>query len=231
MLVVVWTHDVTDFTCTTKAVDDIAPGLEAEMNRAVEDSMADMTRAHEMVETDPRLPFITALVMAGDARSAERSKRWVEDGTHPFDQAINYVGSYARFEFALWGIEHGHTTQEALFADLPDLWRGSDPDDTDPRALALWKAAHAANKGRYIRDGRPLPRGRTIRVYRGQDDGAPFGIAWTTDLAIAEKFARGAATRQDNRGGRVFEVNVPRDQVIAYITGRNESEVILDTVG
>lgn len=201
---------------------------EADMDRLVAEHEATSAIAKGLMEKDPRLPFISALVIAGDLQSLERSKRWVLDGTEPFGRAMMFVGSYGRFEFALWGIEHGHTTEAALIEDLPSLWSGSDPDDTDPRALALWQGAHRANGGRYVRDGRPLPRGARLRVYRGQDGDAPLGIAWTTDRAVAEKFARGAATRQGNRGGSIIEATIPRNLVLAYVTGRNEDEVIFD---
>jgi len=108
--------------------------------------------------------------------------------------------------------------ESELIEMLPDLWRGSDPDDTDPQYLRLWKTAWLANGRRTVRDGPHLPKGRTVRCYRGQDADAPLGIAWSLDRRVAEKFARGAGTRQSNRSGMVFETEVPRTAVLAYLT-------------
>lgn len=197
------------------------PGL-AEMKAASE-------HARRLMEKDPKLPYVSALTIANDLASMERSVAWVESGEKPFWEAEPFVGSFGRFAFILWGIEHGHITAEEVYPDLAEHWRSADPDDTDPRALALFKAARAANGSVILDDpDRPLPAGRLISVYRGQDEGAPLGISWTTNIAVAEKFARGAATRQNNRGGIVMATKVPRDRVLAYITGRNEAEVILD---
>ena len=115
----------------------------------------------------------------------------------------------------------GHGTAEA-----PDPT--GDPDDTDGRYLRLWKSAWVANGRHYIRDGRSLPRsGRLLTVYRGQMPEDKFGIAWTTDPKIAQVFANGAGARVP-QNGTVFMAHVHRDHVYAYLTGRGESEVILD---
>ena len=52
--------------------------------------------------------------------------------------------------------------------------------------------------------------------------------AWTIDRDIAEKFANGAATRQANRGGVIYQATVDRSRILGYLTGRGESEVIVD---
>lgn len=184
----------------------------------------------ELMSADPKLDIISAMVIAGDKLTVERSKQWTLEGCPAVD-ALPYVGSYGRLEFAMWAVDEGHFPVEVLLDQLPDLWRGSDPDDTDPRYLALWKLARVRNGGRMVRDGARLPKGSMIRCFRGQDADAPLGIAWSLNREVAEKFARGAGSRQQNRGGTVFETVVSRKEILAYLTSRGESEVILPTIG
>lgn len=184
----------------------------------------------ELMAADPKLSMISAMIIAGDRLTSERSKQWTRDGLPAVD-ALPYVGSYGRLEFAVWAVDEGRLPIETLLDQLPGLWRGSDPDDTNPRYLALWKAAWFRNGEKTVRDGPHLPKGSALRCYRGQDDGAPLGIAWSLDKKVAEKFARGAGSRQGNRGGTVMEMVVPRKEVLAYLTGRGEAEVILPTIG
>ena len=198
-----------------------------ELERMVAEHQRQAELARKLMDADPRLPFVSAFVIAGDRlRADEQAWPMLEAGT-PYRKAAVWVGSYARVDFALRAMEAGYLDRDALYRALPDLWSGSDPDDTDPRFLALWLAAREA-KGNYLRDGKALPRSKALTLYRGQDEGAPFGIAWSLDADVAGKFARGAATRQHNRDGVVYVANVERDRVLGYMTGRNEAEVIID---
>jgi hypothetical protein len=119
-----------------------------------------------------------------------------------------------------------HVTDEWFLGECASLWRGADPDDTDPENLEVWRRLYRLNGSHYIRDGRPLPAGQYVTVYRG---GAPLepGIAWSTDPKIARKFANGAGLRVRTHG-EVIRGEVHRKHVLAYITGRGEAEVIVD---
>lgn len=186
--------------------------------------------AAELMAADPKLSFISAIVMAGDKMTLDRAKRFLTEGMS-FESALVSVGSYYRLAFALWAYENKHITRNVMLDALVDDWSSSDPDDTDPRFLELWRKAFIRNNWKYVRDGRPLPRGAMgkIIVYRGQDDAnGNYGIAWTTDPKIAERFANGAATRQRNRGGKIIMATVKRTKVLAYLTDRGESETIID---
>jgi hypothetical protein len=193
--------------------------------------------AHELCDADPSLPYITAYIMAGDQLSMERSQRMVEAGIR-FERALHFVGSYRRLEFALWALEHGFATKDVVLDELPSLWSGSDPDDTDRRFLELWHDAWLRNKRKPVCDGRPLPA-RTVRIYRGQDalpddyvpnpERLPVGIAWSLDVRVAERFANGAALRVHRRPNPVLYVaEVDRKDVYGYLTGRGESEVVVN---
>lgn len=193
-------------------------------------------RQEALKDLDPSIPPIAAIVIAGDIASAKRSEQWVEQGADA-EEVLGFVGSYARLDFAVKMYEAGKLSEGYLLDNLPDLWRGSDPDDSDPRFLKLWTKArerhvYGQKKGQrtsYITDGKKLPKG-PLMVYRGErgNPSYPTGIAWTTDLHIAEKFARTGGLRANTGPGTVFKARVPKDQVLAYLTGRGENEVIFD---
>jgi hypothetical protein len=191
----------------------------------------DLGRQLEIVARDhPGLPNLTLLVMANDAGSAERATQMVESGI-PFDSCLVFVGSYARIGWMLDMADFGHTSRAHVLDLLPRYWPGADPDDTDPRMLVAWMDAWVTNGHKAVTDGEPLPGvGRNVEVYRGQGRTDPIGIAWTTDYRIAQKFANGASIRIP--GGIsdpvVLRSRVARRQVLGYLTGRGESEVVID---
>jgi hypothetical protein len=179
------------------------------------------------------LPSITRMVMAQDIVSAARAERRLLSGEVNAAGSVYLVGSYAKLDYALRLVDAGKLSMEWLLHELPSLWRGSDPDDTDPRFLELWKEARR-RAGRVVRDETanelfnvPLPR-RTFLVYRGQRSGDPLGIAWSSKREVAEAFARGASFRGPIRDGELIVARARPSRVLAYITGRGEYEVIID---
>lgn len=176
------------------------------------------------------IPFITRFIMAGDKRQGEDALEAVRSGRWSPDQAVVMTGSYGRIDVATTLVAEGYLPDEWLLSEWPGLWRGSDPDDTDPRWWDIWQRAFERNGREPVLDeGVALPgKGNRIRVFRGQKAGDPVGCSWTTDLETAQKFARGAGQRTPLVGGHVLRVVVPKAMVLAYITGRGEHEVILD---
>lgn len=171
---------------------------------------------------DKGVPFITAVVRAGDMVSAEAADVLVAEGMLP-SKAIMYVGSYARFDWAYKNLPAGE-----LVRQLPELWAGADPDDTDPRYVGLWKLAFAANDKKTIFDaseGTVLPD--PLTVYRGQL-GYELGISWTTNHGVATKFAATGGGRAKVAKGRVLTRKIKLEHVMAYLTSRGEFEVIVD---
>lgn len=195
-------------------------------DREVERMALQMERAAKLREADPRLPLITSITIASDQMTAERSERWMEQGM-PFEVAYPFVGSYARFGFAVKALDEGKADRDWFFENLPHLWTSADVGPSD-RHLELWKEAFDRNGHKPVTDGKPLPKGAYLKVYRGQDGDRPLGISWTLKREVADKFAHGAATRQANRGGTIFDAMWPRGDVLAYLTGRGEEEIILD---
>lgn len=188
--------------------------------------------AVQLVEANPDLHPITAQIMAGDIISAERATGYVETGELPVEKAVSHVGSFARWDWVLTMMAAGRVSEDWFAANVCDLWRGSDPDDTNVAYLRLWQRLWRKNGGAVIRDGRPLPKGGKdgmLRVYRGGlPKGIATGFAWTTDPKIARKFANGAGSRVQTPGGIVIAGLVKPSHVIAFITRRGESEVIVD---
>jgi hypothetical protein len=202
------------------------PVQQAVMDQWVARFQLEQAKAKELMEADPRLPYVSALVMASDLIGADKAWEELSQGM-PFNQALWCVGSYGRLGFVLKALDERLASADEVLAIWPALWSGSDPNDTDPRFLQMWLGAYWRHHG-MICDGEPLLDQDTINVYRGQDADAPLGIAWTTSKCVAKKFARGAATRQSNRDGVVIHGTVKREDVLAYLTGRNEFEIIVD---
>jgi hypothetical protein len=199
--------------------------LQAELER-------DAKRAEELMARDPKLPFISAFIIARDLASADRSLNWLREGKYEWGMAEAFCGSYGRLDLRVKALAEGLITPQQAYADLPSAWSNADPDDTDPRFLALWQEAWDLNRGRVLRDkpGSRLPKGMFLTVYRGQDatdDYTSFGIAWSLDERVARKFAMGAATRQRARGGVVYKARAKRSDIMGYMVGRSEREVII----
>lgn len=188
----------------------------------LDELMADQER--RMVLAQPLIkqgtPVLTAYIIAGDLLSAERADKMVAGGWAP-SKALNYVGSYARFDWAVKNLP-----EKELFAMLPRLWRGADPDDTNPEYYALWQKAWVANGKETILDDEPLPKGK-LTVYRGQIGTESRGISWTLDKKVAETFASSGGGRVRVQGGVILKRKIQSKHVLAYLTERGESEVIL----
>lgn len=194
------------------------------------DMMAELSRRMQRCDQfmapliERGVPFVSALVIAGDMESAERADVALRKGGDPM-KLQNTVGSYARFE---WCVKNLPRAQ--LLRMLPDLWVWSDPDDSDPAYLALWREAYTRNGRAPVTLGAPLPPGDVFTVYRGQI-GEAAGLSWTLDRDVARKFSRTGGLRTVSSGGRVISRRVIRSKILAYLTDRNESEVIVDIGG
>ncbi len=197
------------------------------LDQAIEAHKALAPRIKELMAKDPKLPHYIALVIAGDEVERDRAYARIREG-EDWKRQLSMTGSYGRLDLALWLVEDQVIQEEDLFPMLPEIWCGSDPDDTDERFKHIWEAAWKANGRETITDGVPLPSTEKIFVYRGQDEGEAIGIAWTLDLQIAQRFASGMATRQGNRAGVVYKASIKRKRIYAYLTSRGEDEVVLD---
>lgn len=66
-----------------------------------------------------------------------------------------------------------------------------------------------------------------VTVYQGHTDQRDDGWSWTTDLRVAERFARRFATLEEALP-LVSEATVAKSNITAYLLGRSEHEVIVD---
>jgi hypothetical protein len=65
-----------------------------------------------------------------------------------------------------------------------------------------------------------------VRAWRGcNDEDAVTGFSWTLDRSMAEWFAHRFASA--DRPPILAELNIPKDFILAYFEGRNESEVVV----
>jgi hypothetical protein len=191
------------------------------MDALVEQSTRMITLANELIATQPHLGF-TAYIIASDMVSAEQANVSVLNGESP-ESVINRVGSYARFDWA-----YKNLPRPLLLKMLPELWTGSDPDDTCPEYLQLWKDAFVANKDRIIFDDKSVRLPAVSTIYRGQLKDASVGISWSLDINVAKKFARTGGLRHMINNGMILKAKVNRKHVLAYLRGRGEQEIIVD---
>src|SRR5262245_36017724 len=121
-----------------------------------------------LIEAQPDLNFITAHVMAADIHSAERARKAVDAGEATPLLSIAYVGSFARWDYAVSLMRDDLIEEREFFGMICDLWSQADPDDTKVENLHLWQQAKARNHGLVITDRKPLPRsGERLTIYRG----------------------------------------------------------------
>lgn len=189
--------------------------------REIDAQVRQMEIMGELAREHPNLPAITLHILANDKRQAEWATKAVQEGADPIKESV-MVGSFARFEWIL-----DNCPWEWVKKNICDEWRGSDPDDTNPKFIEAWTRAWGENGHKYLKDGKGLPRNKTLEVYRGQMAEDPVGLSWSLSVDIADKFARGAGIRVGNMEGTLFVAQVWRDNVMAYITGRGEEEVII----
>jgi phosphate/sulfate permease len=78
----------------------------------------------KVLAANPGLPVITAHIIAGDLMSAERATQRVAEGM-PAEQAVNLVGSYARWDWALQMVAEGVLSEQWFQDNLPHLWSGA----------------------------------------------------------------------------------------------------------
>ncbi len=217
----------------TKRTVKLPPGWD-DLQALADQTLRQVEIADEISKQNPSLG-ITAYIIAGDRLSAERSEKLLKDGVFgrgnkAADRALTLTGSYARLDFAIKLFSEKYITAKKFYAMLPQLWQGSDTTGGVAKYLPQWKEAFIAHGRRVITDGKPLPKGDPLTIYRGQDRSVPlgvFGISWTLDRAMAESFAAGKWARQANRDGLVYEALAPRSEILAYLTGRGEREIII----
>jgi len=65
-----------------------------------------------------------------------------------------------------------------------------------------------------------------IEIYRGCQRYRERGLSWTTDLNVAQKFARGV--RCCNSVPTLVSARIPKQHIFGVFTDRDESEIVVD---
>jgi hypothetical protein len=180
----------------------------------------------EVISVQQGVPMLTGIIMAQDRSNWQLANDELSKG-RPFHEASIYLGSFARFDWIAEKYLAGEITVEELTLHIAEEWRGSDPDDSDYRFLMLWEDCYN-NKGSLITDeDKTLPEGE-FTIYRGQLTDDPVGgLSWSLSEKVARKFATGAALRTLT-DGFLLQTTIDSSDVTAYITERNEEELIID---
>jgi hypothetical protein len=126
-------------------------------------------------------------------------------------------------------------TAGALTADTATLagpiWGMAEyPEGRGGMTRASWLSVFAVTG--YTVDGMRAERpGSPVRLYRGAPPSRRSRMAWTDDLATAERFARGELRGRE--AGQVWTADVAPERLLARIHegGRSESEYVIITRG
>jgi hypothetical protein len=174
---------------------------------------------------------------------------WIEASEAEFDRlcevgdwqgALITVQRPYRAEYLLDLMQkHG---AEKLISAVDYVWTDAGYVSKDEDASDLWECIWSQVS--WTRDGKPRKRRfhvmetadrevfhalpERLTVYRGYSiDGCDYGYSWTLDRAKAEWFARRYASLPEADGVFIAELEVSKDEILAYFGGRKEAEVVV----
>jgi hypothetical protein len=139
-------------------------------------------------------------------------------------------GSYQRTEAMVYVMLRAPTPTEAIavfldwgcMCDAPWLWRSVIADILRRSCAAVRLADVLSPDARSFYASLP----DLISIYRGCERGRERGLHWTTDKAVAGKFAEGR--RWTNRQPTLAQAQIPKQYVLAVFTDREEHEIVVD---
>ena len=138
------------------------------------------------------------------------------------DLLRHYSSTERPSAFADWaeGLPRTRVAGTAFWSDVVAEWSGFDRID-HARFAKLFRRFRSSRRASMVKH---LPG--EIRIFRGQDAGDGFGLAWTTDRAVAEGFAAGhRGIAHDDPF--VYEITVTRGEVAFCCDDRGEREIVL----
>lgn len=140
------------------------------------------------------------------------------------EAVIAYLGSIGSHErlnpiLTLW--RGGFLTPATLNLVLTEWWTSA----SYPSEVSANTVIHLFSDADFVSDraGTARPTAPLV-IYRGGSIGAPRGVCWTTDPAIARFFAY----RFGTTGRAIFSATAPPHGVLGIFFGRNESEVVVN---
>ena len=136
---------------------------------------------------------------------------------------LRHYGSAERpVAFAAWAesLPRTKAAGAAFWSPVAHEWSGFDRID-HLRFAALFRRFRSSRPISFIEH---LPD--RIRIFRGQDAGDAFGLAWTTDRQVADSFAhRHRGIVHDDPF--VYEITVRRKEVAFCCNDRQEAEIVM----
>ena len=140
-----------------------------------------------------------------------------------YDGALQIIERPFRLEYLSEWWKNAEISRGDLREMLPGWWTDAEPNDAEIRWRLLWRDAVKV-EGPVLQ--KRLPKGDTIKVFRGTRDRADrLGIAWSTDRSTAVFFANRMSLGQP---GWIVRGEVRPQHVMAYLTDRGESEIVVD---
>jgi hypothetical protein len=171
----------------------------------------------------PHIAFERALLRSEKRKADALAKalRALASGNSNVEElsaCTSMVSSELRLPMLLELVEH--SCSDIFWACMSRTWSGC--DDTWPHRARLLAAFQ-----RHLGQRPPIDLPKIVRVFRGCSRSRIRNVAWTTDRAVALRFARG------HRNIRVLEpviasAEISREHVFLRIDDRNESEVLID---
>ncbi|OWM01252.1 hypothetical protein B7435_16965 [Mycolicibacterium peregrinum] len=201
--------------------------LDSELEQFLTDSPVGPVVKHPLVFSIPHVPHFNALA---NARLREKQKACAHAlETHNWSRFIYlHERPYRPHAFAAISTE---LTDESYWEHLSSIWTDAEnivQDHTLWTSL-LKEPGRLSTRHLMMNDEErkrldQLPD--EVTVYRGVNHGAhDHGMSWTADPAVAHRFA----LRFGGHGQpQVLTGRVRKSDVIAYLHGRNEDEILLD---
>lgn len=141
-----------------------------------------------------------------------------------FEQRLSRVGRVdgPAFLFDAWYGEH--IDRDTLAATIGDVWSSAEyPNQClDPES---WRELFQV--AGFTVDGEPAERpAGPVELWRGTVPERRTDWSWSTDRAVAEKFAAGIRGRKP---GRLYRLVCPPEALLAANNDRSEAEFVVDT--
>lgn len=116
--------------------------------------------------------------------------------------------------------DRGRITESELREILPGIWMDVEfPSSNLSDPAYLWHEAGFCTDNEEEWEALPDP----LPIYRG---GRPDGIAWTVSKQMARFFAHRFHALHENP--TMWRAVVPKNEVLGYLTGRGEQEVVVE---